>query len=76
MSGNANRELRAQLRALAAKVPPGISTWGHGQSARFKDALRAAHRAADHPMAGRWVLEQALRDLKRFHEASEARDPA
>jgi hypothetical protein len=73
---NANRELRAQLRALAAKVPPGISTWGHGQSVRFKDALRAAHRAADHPMAGRWVLEQALRDLKRFHEASEARDPA
>ena len=68
MNGPNQAELRARLRALAAKMPPGAAEWPQHKAAQFKADLRAAHRAADHPLAGAWVLRQALQTLATYHE--------
>lgn len=62
------KTLRTKLRAALARTPPGIATWGHERSVRFKMAHKAAARAADHPLASKWVLDQALRELESFHK--------
>lgn len=69
-------ELRAQLRALASRVPPGVGDWSHAKAAGFKDSLRAALRAADHPLATAWMLRCRIAELSRYHRPDEAGEAA
>ena len=71
MTAANNAELRVRLRALASKMPAGAAQWPQHRAAQFKLDLRAAHRAADHPMASAWVLRQALQTLQAYHRTSE-----
>lgn len=64
-------ELRARLRALAAKMPPDVANWPHERIVRFKAAIRAANIAADHPGSLPWMLESRWRDLQRFYQPPE-----
>lgn len=64
-------ELRAQLRALASRAPQGMGSWSHAKAVGFKAALRAAHVAADHPLATSWMLRCRIAELTRYHEQTE-----
>lgn len=72
MSLRDHKELRASLRELARKLPPGAAEWPHERIVRFKAAVKAANIAADHPASVPWMLESRKRDLQRFHELPEA----
>lgn len=63
-----SKALRSRLRELLAKVPPGMGEWSHTRAVMFKNAHRAAARAADHPLASRWTLRDRVRELETFHK--------
>ena len=67
MSKRNHSELRARIRALASKMPPGAAEWPQHKAAQFKADIRAAHRAADHPLASDYVLRQALHTLRMYY---------
>lgn len=72
MSLRDHKELRASLRELARRLPPGAADWPYERVVRFKAAVKAAHIAADHPASVPWMLQSRMRDLRRFHEPVEA----
>jgi hypothetical protein len=61
-------ELRARLREIAGKTPPGVASWGHTRTCDFKRAIKAARIAADHPLSVPWMLEQRIKEIQGFHK--------
>lgn len=68
MTAKSHPELRARLREVCRKTPPGVGNWQHGRVVDFKRALKAALIAADHPMSVPWMLEQRIREIEGFHK--------